>query len=210
MSIGEKLLISVLQEATKKRAENTDMLHECKNFSCSDWMLALQEEVGELASLLKKDRLGVEIAHRDRLGAELSDIIITTLFLAIKMNINMSEELVKKFNLSSEKFKSTIMLHKDGSHWYYYRPSPIPYSQDEREKHMEDRRKKAIYAELKMDFDSVIKYSKENTHQLCRCPICKKLHVNCSCTLEQKQLAKCSGCENYLDHCACLFEGSPL
>lgn len=162
------LSFNTLQEANQQRAENTTMLQPCMNWSCSDWMLALVEEVGEVANILKKDMLGLKIADRAHLGEEMADIFITGALLANKLGLNLSDEIVKKFNKSSAKFKSTTELHPSGSHWHYYRPPVQPFGKAAWESHMDERHDKAV----------------------------------------EDDLRKCGGCNCYLDHCICTFEGS--
>lgn len=165
------LSFNTLQEANQQRAENTTMLQPCMSWSCSDWMLALIEEVGEVANILKKDMLGLKIADRAHLGEEIADIFITGALLANKLGINLSDEIIKKFNKSSAKFKSTTELHPSGSHWHYHRPSvhPFGFNADKMNQYLEDRRQKIL---------------DEEAAQLKKCGGCHCYLDHCTCTFE--------------------------
>lgn len=73
------------------------------------WMMALMGEVGEAANMLKKVKRGSlkwnkktkkEVAH------ELADIQCYLVLLAARLEIDLTDAVIEKFNLVSKKYKA--------------------------------------------------------------------------------------------------------
>ena len=66
-------------------------------------------ECGECLNFIKKMRRGDKIDSKD-IAFELADIIIYADLLAARLDIDLDTAIVKKFNITSKKKKSTIFL----------------------------------------------------------------------------------------------------
>ena len=78
-------------------------------WSPTDWGCALAGEVGELCNLLKKMRRGEDIKVED-VGRELADVVIYADLLAARLGISLARAIPKKFNETSVKVGSDILL----------------------------------------------------------------------------------------------------
>ena len=89
------------------------------HWSLSDWGVALAGEVGEALNIIKKlnrDRNGMVGNTKSKeeltadLGEELADVMIYLDLLALEAGVDLEEEVVKKFNKTSEKHGFDIKL----------------------------------------------------------------------------------------------------
>jgi len=75
----------------------------------TDWGCALAGEAGELCNLLKKMRRGEDIDLED-VGRELADVVIYADLLAARLGLRLAGIIPKKFNETSVKVDSDILL----------------------------------------------------------------------------------------------------
>ena len=69
-----------------------------------DLACAIAGEAGETCNLVvKKYRRGFDGISEQRIGEELADVIIYVAMLAQKLDLNLAEAVVSKFNADSEK-----------------------------------------------------------------------------------------------------------
>ena len=90
-----------------KRCE--DGFHGIKEWSLTDWACALSGEVGEACNLIKKMRRGEDVPI-ERLADELADIATYLDLLAARLDINLGEAIVRKFNEVSDRVGSSIKI----------------------------------------------------------------------------------------------------
>lgn len=96
------LLFSALRAANLKRL-TSDTWGTAKDWSPNDWMVALVGEVGELANMLKKIRRGsaypgMKMPTREDIAGELADIQTYLDLLAARLDVDLAEATVRKFN----------------------------------------------------------------------------------------------------------------
>ena len=85
------------------------VFHKIDEWSPTDWATAMGGECGECLNFIKKMRRGEDIDLKD-IAFELADIIIYADLLAARLDIDLNSAIVKKFNITSKKKKSTIFL----------------------------------------------------------------------------------------------------
>lgn len=117
------LTFDQLHEINVKRCE--DVFHPLASWSLTDWSNAMAGEAGEACNVTKKIKRGddayadgVDIAGepvisttgRDRLAAELADVVCYADLLASRANIDLGEAVRAKFNKVSEKKGSDFRL----------------------------------------------------------------------------------------------------
>jgi len=103
-----ELTFSALRKANYERCV-TSYKHAIDDWSPTDWACATAGEVGELCNLIKKLRRGEDIPLED-VGREMADVVIYLDLLAARMGLKLDEVVVGKFNESSKKIGSTILL----------------------------------------------------------------------------------------------------
>jgi NTP pyrophosphatase (non-canonical NTP hydrolase) len=101
------LRFETLRIANKLRAR--EVFKMCEAWTISDWYLALVGEVGELANLLKKVNRGEDIPKR-MIEDEIADIQTYLDLLAAKLNIDLAEATINKFNEVSAKRNASTRL----------------------------------------------------------------------------------------------------
>ena len=108
-------ILARLRKANIERDKEV-FANELNTFPVEYWVMALAGEVGELANKVKK-KMRLKGNHsytsnisEDEISEEVADIQIYLDIVAIKLHIDLKEALIKKFNSSSKKFKSTITL----------------------------------------------------------------------------------------------------
>ena len=87
-------------EENVKRCEK--MFHSVDEWSESDWGNALAGEVGELCNMIKKRRRGEDIPVEE-LAKEMADVFCYLDLLSEKLDIDLYEAIVNKFNEVSKK-----------------------------------------------------------------------------------------------------------
>jgi NTP pyrophosphatase (non-canonical NTP hydrolase) len=85
-----------------------DVKHS-NDWSPMEWGCALSGEVGELCNYLKKMSRGDNIPKK-ALAHEVSDIMTYLSLLSDKLDINMEEAIVEKFNIVSKRWGSKYKL----------------------------------------------------------------------------------------------------
>ena len=95
-----------LKSANKQRCKEYG--HEIKDWTPTDWGCALAGEVGELCNVLKKLHRGDYNTEemekfKENAGDEIADVLIYLDLLSQRLEINLSEEMVRKFNKDSKK-----------------------------------------------------------------------------------------------------------
>lgn len=83
-----------------------------KGWSASDWLMAVTGELGEAANLLKKIIRGDFTLDEKRqdVADELGDVVIYLDLLAAKLNINLDDAVVRKFNIVSDRIGCKVKL----------------------------------------------------------------------------------------------------
>lgn len=114
-----ELTFKRLREINLKRAQRWHKSEDLSDWSIADWFTATTGELGEAGNVIKKlRRLESEyesINDKDRqidskeqamqeLGKELADTQLYLDLLACRCGINLEEEVVKKFNITSDKY----------------------------------------------------------------------------------------------------------
>ena len=98
-----------------------DAFHALNDWSPTDWACAMAGECGEACNLIKKLRRldGADNEHdspeqrehfKKLIAKELADLVIYTDLLAARLNIDLSEAVVDKFNLVSAERGSKHLL----------------------------------------------------------------------------------------------------
>ena len=108
-------LLKQLKDANSTRSEDSFDL-PISEWSPSDWGLALAGEVGELCNLIKKLKRGDVAAGTltdpyGKISDEIGDILTYLDLLAQRLDIDLSDALVRKFNKVSKKVGSDIELY---------------------------------------------------------------------------------------------------
>lgn len=92
------------------------------DWSLNDWMTAVAGEAGDLANLLKKVRRGdftLEEGRQD-IADELADVAIYLDILAMRCGVDLGRAIISKFNRTSERVGSNVVL--DADDWHYTSP----------------------------------------------------------------------------------------
>lgn len=111
------LTFNRLRTANVKRCEH--FYHKVSGWTLPDWACAAAGEMGEVCNVVKKLHRGNyanqtidEEDLRNQLAEELADVVIYLDLLAARAGIDLGENVVKKFNKTSLKVGSSIMLWK--------------------------------------------------------------------------------------------------
>ena len=123
--MGDGLTFNTLREANTRRML-TDKYSVCeRTWTTAHWLQAMVGEVGELANILKKVDRGdfPRVVAYPQIAAELADIQTYLDILAHKLNINLGEATIGKFNIVSKRVGSDVYISDDGSDWYI---QPLP------------------------------------------------------------------------------------
>jgi len=102
-----ELTFSSLQKKNQARCKQ---VFQVEDWSVTDWACAMAGEAGEACNIAKKMRRGDEGEWSELLAEELADVIIYADLLATKMNIDLGQAVVKKFNEVSLERLSDIYL----------------------------------------------------------------------------------------------------
>jgi len=86
-----------------------EVFHKLDSWSPTDWACALGGECGEALNFIKKLRRGEKISTKD-IAYELADVIAYADLLAARLDIDLGEAVIEKFNKVSKKRKSTYYL----------------------------------------------------------------------------------------------------
>lgn len=88
---------------------STEDVKHSVDWSEMEWGCALSGEVGELCNYLKKRRRGDKISKK-ALAHEVCDIITYLSLLCHKLDIDMEDAIIEKFNEVSKRWKSDCRL----------------------------------------------------------------------------------------------------
>jgi NTP pyrophosphatase (non-canonical NTP hydrolase) len=94
------------------------------DWSPAQWLQAVTGELGEYANLRKKFERG-DINETEFMIAarhELADIVTYLDLLAFQLRIDLGAAVIEKFNFVSNRVKSPIKIHADGSDFYIDQP----------------------------------------------------------------------------------------
>ena len=103
----------------QKNVRRCRRFHKLKDWSISDWTLALVGEAGELANLAKKHKRGDKTywekgkekkVNNRALGLELADVVIYADLLSARLGIKLEDLIIEKFNEVSKRCGSKINL----------------------------------------------------------------------------------------------------
>lgn len=115
----DQLNFEKLRKANVSRCE--EVFHPVNDWSPTDWATAMAGECGEACNEVKKlrrldgadsaiDTPSERASLRYLIGLELADLIIYADLLAARLNINLNDAVIIKFNEVSQKRKSTVFL----------------------------------------------------------------------------------------------------
>ncbi len=103
------LTFEQLREANARR--NQDAFPTCRDWSATDWVLAITGEVGELANLVKKQkRDGMTVERQQEIAKELADVVLYADLLADHLGVDLGAVVALKFNEVSVRRGSDIRL----------------------------------------------------------------------------------------------------
>lgn len=107
----KELSIRLLQQMNAERSESENGFNcPVDNWSEAEWMNALVGEVGEAANLIKKKYHRGEEIDKRAIADELADAMCYLTLLAEKMEIDLEEATIRKFNEVSERIGSSIYI----------------------------------------------------------------------------------------------------
>ncbi len=96
-----------LSRANRQRCEeNSSSLDE---WSPTDWATALAGKTGDVCNLIVKMRKGDKIDPND-VGREIADLVIYADLLSSRLGIDLEKAVVQKFNESSTRQGSEVLL----------------------------------------------------------------------------------------------------
>lgn len=111
---------------TKNAIRCRDKYHDIFDWTPTDWACAVAGETGEMCNFVKKlkrldsinfnkTRQATDVTLQpeeliENIGKELADIVIYCDLLAQRLNLNLGTEVIKKFNLTSDKIQSNMKL----------------------------------------------------------------------------------------------------
>ena len=101
-----------LRRANIERCESA--YHPVEDWSPTDWACAAAGEMGEACNVIKKLRRGAEGAAKTVLlsaaADEIADTVIYLDLLAARLGIDLGRAVVEKFNRTSDKVRSRVVL----------------------------------------------------------------------------------------------------
>jgi len=100
MQTKENELLYRLKDANFRRCEKFGI--KLEDWTPSDWATGLAGEVGELCNMITKRRKGIEI-ETEAMEKEVGDIIIYLDLLCQRLNIDLYDAIVLKFNEVSDR-----------------------------------------------------------------------------------------------------------
>ncbi len=87
--------------------------HPVEDWSANDWLGCVTGELGELAHLIKEGRRG-NLVSDELLAEELADVTIYLDLLAARLRIDLGKAVIRKFNRTSLKVGSRIVIPEGG------------------------------------------------------------------------------------------------
>jgi len=96
-----------LSRANRQRCEENSSPLE--DWTPTDWATALAGKTGDACTLIAKMRKGDKIDPND-IGRELADIVICADLLASRLGVDLEKAVVKKFNETSTRQGSEVLL----------------------------------------------------------------------------------------------------
>lgn len=118
MAKSSDLTFKQFQEIS--RARSAVIFPQCKNWTLSDWGVALAGEVGELCNFIKKINRGVDYVQKlQYYGAahkELADVQAYVALMAIALEADLEGITVNKFNEVSKRHSCEIVIPDASAH----------------------------------------------------------------------------------------------
>ena len=102
--------LEILRAALIER-ENASF-HPINDWTPTDWATAFAGEAGEACNLIKKMRRGDDINVED-IADEVADTVIYAMLLCERLNVSLSNAIVRKFNEVSERWDSPVRLAEE-------------------------------------------------------------------------------------------------
>lgn len=118
-----KLDIGLFTEVNRKRCEES--FHPIDAWSAPEWGCALAGEVGELCNYLKKIHRGdfTTAEAREACKKEIGDIFAYLNLISLKLDIDMEDAVIDKFNEVSDRVGSSIkyepLNNSNELDWYH-------------------------------------------------------------------------------------------
>lgn len=90
------------------------------DWSPAQWLQAVMGELGEYANIRKKFERGDidEEEFKALASPELADVVTYLDILCFRLGIDLGRVTIEKFNFISDRVKSPIKIHQDGSDYY--------------------------------------------------------------------------------------------
>lgn len=106
------LTFNDLRSANMRRLDQGLCTKNDANWIPAQWMNAAVGELGEAANIIKKvDRGDLTLPEaRSSIGKELADLVMYIDILAEKLDINLGDATVDKFNIVSDRIGSNVYL----------------------------------------------------------------------------------------------------
>ena len=113
------LTFKKLSEINLKRAKRWHKTDNLNDWSISDWAVAAAGEMGEICNVVKKLRriesqyIGINDKDRqikdnkhaiEEIGKEIADTVLYLNLLSIRCGLSLEEEIINKFNQTSDKY----------------------------------------------------------------------------------------------------------
>lgn len=102
------------------KGEPAHSMPDGSDWSPAQWLQAVTGELGEYANIRKKYERG-DINEEEFLvlaKAELADVVTYLDILAFRLGIDLGSATIEKFNFISDRVKSPVKMHSDGSDYY--------------------------------------------------------------------------------------------
>lgn len=106
------------------KGEPAHSMPDGSDWSPAQWLQAVTGELGEYANIRKKFERG-DINEEEFMTlakAELADVVTYLDILAFRLGIDLGKATIEKFNFISDRVKSPIKIHSDGSDFYIDNP----------------------------------------------------------------------------------------
>lgn len=107
MHNSKPLTFDGLRTANVARCEQS--YHPLNDWTPPEWLMCVQGELGELAGEMKLRRRGLTVPD-EAIAHEMADVVIYMDLLAASMGIDLGEAIRRKFNITSNKVGSGVVL----------------------------------------------------------------------------------------------------
>lgn len=115
---ADRARLPQFKDANGNRAHSKD---DGSDWSPGEWVCAVTGELGELANVIKKVKIGdlTMDQARPEISKELADVAIYLDLLAMQCGVDLGEAIIEKFNEVSERVKSSVRIDHEG--WHHVR-----------------------------------------------------------------------------------------